>query len=52
MTKVISKLFHEQFNNDGTFDLLCLVCRALLGENLTSENLRSLREGHKCRVKI
>jgi hypothetical protein len=51
MTKVVSKLFHEQFNADGTLDLLCLVCRALVGENLSLENLPGVREAHRCRVR-
>jgi hypothetical protein len=50
MTKGVGKLFHEQFNADGTLDLLCLVCRALVGENLSLENLPAVRETHRCRV--
>jgi hypothetical protein len=51
MSKVLNKLFHEQFNADGTLDLLCLVCRALVGENLSLENLPGVREAHRCRVR-
>jgi hypothetical protein len=43
------KVFHEQVNPDGTLDLLCLSCRALVGENLSQPNLSLVREGHKCR---
>jgi hypothetical protein len=42
------KVFHEQVNPDGTLDLLCLSCRALLGENLSQPNLSPVREAHRC----
>lgn len=41
-------MFHEQINPDGTLDLLCLSCRALVAENLSQPNLSPSREGHKC----
>ena len=41
-------MFHEQLNSDGSVDLLCLACRALVGENLSSANLPLVREAHKC----
>jgi uncharacterized protein YodC (DUF2158 family) len=41
-------MFHEQFNSDGSVDLLCLACRALVGENLSTANLPLVREAHKC----
>jgi|SRR5579859_1504310 len=42
------KVFHEQLNQDGTLDLLCLSCRALVGENLSQPNLSPVREAHRC----
>jgi hypothetical protein len=45
-----SKHFYEQRNTDGTLDLLCLICRALVGENLSEVHLQSMREAHKCRA--
>jgi hypothetical protein len=42
------KVFHEQVNPDGTLDLLCLSCRALVGENLSQSNLSPVREAHRC----
>jgi hypothetical protein len=42
------KMFHEQVNPDGTLDLLCLSCRALVAENLSRSNLSPVREGHRC----
>jgi hypothetical protein len=41
-------MFHEQLNADGSIDLLCLACRALVGENLSPANLPLVREAHKC----
>jgi hypothetical protein len=41
-------MFHEQLNSDGSVDLLCLACRALVGENLLPANLPLVREAHKC----
>jgi len=41
-------MFHEQLNADGSIDLLCLACRALVGENLSPANLALVREVHKC----
>jgi len=42
------KMFHEQVNPDGTLDLLCLSCRALVAENLSQSNLSPVRDGHRC----
>lgn len=41
-------MFYEQLNPDGSVDLLCLDCRALVGENLSPGNLPLVREAHKC----
>ena len=41
-------MFHEQLNSDGSVDLLCLACRALVGENLSPANLPLVREAHRC----
>jgi uncharacterized protein YodC (DUF2158 family) len=41
-------MFHEQLNTDGSIDLLCLACRALVGENLSPANLPLVRMAHKC----
>lgn len=41
-------MFHEQLNSGGSVDLLCLACRALVGENLSPANLPLVREAHKC----
>jgi hypothetical protein len=46
-----SNHFYEQRNADGTLDLLCLICRALVGENLSEANLQGVREAHKCRAR-
>ena len=51
MSKLADKRFHEQLNSDGTLDLLCLVCRALVGENLSETNLPGAREAHRCRAR-
>ncbi len=49
MNAVDHKLFFERGNPDGTQDLLCLSCRALVGENLSHRNLSAAQSAHKCR---
>jgi len=48
VSKPDSRHFHVQLNADGTLDLLCLVCRALVGENLPEASLPIAQEAHRC----
>ena len=52
MSKLDSRHFHVQLNADGTLDLLCLVCRALVGENLPEASLPIAQEAHRCAARM
>jgi hypothetical protein len=46
------RAFMERANGDGTLDLLCLSCRALVGENLSHPNLPVVEQAHRCRSRL
>jgi hypothetical protein len=45
-----SQHFLERDNANGTLDLLCLACRALVAENLPPSSVPEVQSAHQCRV--
>jgi hypothetical protein len=48
MTPNPGEHFHERSNPDGTLDLMCLLCRALIAENVQPSSLPALEAAHSC----